>query len=110
MAYKSLYKGFLFVEGFEENIKVLGPVEYKKDYSFNQQLKNLDDVKDQMIEKAKAMGANAIINFEYGQKTIGFWKSIVLSHDDNINWYATGLAVVIDPVRLDEIVEKIKSR
>ena len=33
MAYKSLFDGILFVEGFEENIQVLGPVEYKKDLS-----------------------------------------------------------------------------
>lgn len=110
MAYKSLFDGILFVEGFEENIQVLGPVEYKKDLSFNQQLKNLDDVKRQLVEAAKNMGANAIINFEYGQKTIGFWKSIVFSRDDNVNWYAKGLAVIIDSSRMEEIIEKIKSR
>ena len=104
MAYKSIVNGFLFVEGFEESIRVIGPIEYKKSLSFNQQLKNLDDIKIVLIEKAKEMGANAIIHFEYGQKTIGFWKSLVLWHDDNISWYAKGLAVYIDPAKIEEMM------
>ena len=104
MAYKSIMNGFLFVEGFEESLQVIGPIEYKKSFSFNQQLKNLDDIKLSLIEQARAMGANAIIHFEYGQKTIGFWKSILLRQDDNVNWYAKGLAVYIDPKKIEDMI------
>ena len=38
MAYKSLHKGIIFIEGQEDYIKNLGKVAYKKDSFYNNQL------------------------------------------------------------------------
>ena len=106
MAYISVYKGFIFIEGNEPNAKVLGKVEYKKNFSFNAQSRTLDCVKDQLMEKAISMGANAIMDFNYGQKSSGWFKSSLFSLDDNIKWYGSGIAVIISEDRKQEILQK----
>ncbi len=104
MAYTSVHNGMIFIEGDEPGARRIGPVEYKKTSFYNQQLKDLDAVKDQLAEKAAAMGANAVINFKYGQKSTTFLRSLVLKYDDNVNWYGTGTAVIISPERRREIL------
>ena len=110
MAFTSMFENILFVEGSCEFLNFKGNVEYKKDSFFNQQFRNLDDVKHQLAEKAKQLGANAIINFRYGQKTVSFFKSILLGTDDNVNWYASGEAVVLTQEKFYELVEKCEKR
>jgi uncharacterized protein YbjQ (UPF0145 family) len=46
-----------------------------------------------MAEKAKACGANAIIDFKYGQRSVGFLAS--LFQRDDVNWYGTGQAAKV---------------
>lgn len=108
MAYISLHKGFVFVEGNEPNAKIVGSVEYTKDGFYNQQLKDLNAVKDQLAQKARAMGANAIMNFTYGQKSTSWFRSMILALDDNVNWYGSGTAIVISDNRLNEIIASKK--
>lgn len=110
MAYKSIFNDIIFIEGDEEYVQFIGPIEYKKDSFYNQQFKNLDNVKDQMSRKAHEKGANAIINFKYGQKTTSFWRSLFLSLDDNVNWYGSGSAVVLPMDRIEEIKNEIKNK
>ena len=107
MAYTSIYKDVLFIEGDESTARVLGKVEYKKNFSFNSQLQTLDCVKDQLVEKAVAMGGNAIINFKYGQKASGWFKSSLFSLDDNIKWHGSGTVAVVPEERKNELLEKI---
>ena len=108
MAYISVYKGFVFIEGQEPLAKPIGKVEYKKKFSFNSQLLTLDAVKDQLMEQAVALGANAIVDFTYGQKSSGWFKSSLFSSDDNIKWYGSGTAVMLPPDRLLEILKKLE--
>lgn len=108
MAYTSFHNGIAFIEGGEPNSRKVGHVEYAKDGFYNQQLKDLDAVKDQLANKARAMGANAVIDFVYGQKSTSWFRSMFLSLDDNINWYGSGTAVVISPERMQEIVSAKK--
>ena len=108
MAYKSIYKDIIFIEGPKEYVRNLGRVEYKKGLSlYNNQMKNLNDVKNQLAEKATSMGGNCIINFKYGQKNTSWLKSILLSLDDNVNWYGDGQVVVISDEKYKEIASKI---
>lgn len=107
MAYTTLYKGIVFVEGDEPSAKILGAVEYKKMFSYNAQSQTLNCVRDQLVEKTKALGGNAVVCFKYGQKTSGWFKSSLLSLDDNIKWYGSGLAAIIPDERLTEIYDKI---
>ena len=110
MAYKSIFDGIIFIEGSEEGCPVLGRIEYKKEGFYNQQLKNLDHVKAQLAEKAKNLGANAVVNFKYGQKNTSWIRSILLSFDDNLNWFASGDAVILNASRYSEIIEELKNR
>ncbi len=105
MAYSSVFNGFLFIEGPEPYAQPLGKVEYNKyEHQFyNQQLLGLDKIKEQLLHKARALGANAIVDFTYGQKSTSWFRSMVLSFDDNINWYASGTAVTIPIERLRQL-------
>ena len=105
MAYISIYKGFIFIEGYEPTAKTLGKVEYKKNFSFNSQLQTLDCVKDQLIEKTIKMGGNAVVDFQYGQKSSGWFKSSLFSLDDNIKWYGSGTAALLPQEKIKEILE-----
>ena len=108
MAYKSLYNNIIFIEGQENYIKHLGKVSYTKESFYNNQLKNLDDIKAQLSKKAKMRGGNAIINFTYGQKNTTWLRSLLLLLDDNVNWFAQGEVVVLDESIYNEIIEKLK--
>lgn len=109
MIFYSIFEGIIFVEGTCDYYQQKGYIEYKKDSFYNQQMKSLDNVKHQLAQKAKNLGANAIINFQYGQKNTTFLRSILLSLDDNIKWYGTGLAVVISEDSKKEIMQIINN-
>ena len=104
MAYITIHKGIAFIEGNEPGARRIGPVEYKKQGFYNQQLKGLDIVKDQLADKAVAMGGNAVMDFKYGQKSTSWLRSMILSYDDNVNWYGTGTVIQIAPERFQEIL------
>ncbi len=108
MAYVSVYKGVVFIEGYEPSARLLGRVEYDKRFSYNAQLKTLDSVKEQLAGKAVAMGANAVVEFTYGQKSSGWFKSVLLSLDDNIKWYGYGMAAIIPQDRIAVLLENQK--
>ena len=108
MAYTFVYKGFVFIEGDEPSAKCLGNIEYKKSFTINSQSKTLDCVKDQLVEKTVEMGGNAIINFKYGQKTAGWFKSCLFWLDDDIKWYGSGVAAILPQEKLEEIISKQK--
>jgi hypothetical protein len=95
MAYKFVYKGITFIEGPEPSAKILQRIEYKKLLTYNAHNKSLDCVKDQLVEKTIALGGNAVVNFKYGQKNLGWFKSLILRLDDNIKWYGYGFAAII---------------
>ncbi|MBE6781624.1 MAG: hypothetical protein E7540_02765 [Ruminococcaceae bacterium] len=108
MAYTTVHNGVIFIEGAEPDAKRIGSVEYKKEGFYNQQLKGLDVVKDQLAVKARKMGGNAVMDFKYGQKSTGWFRSMLLSYDDNINWYGTGTVILLSQDRYDEIVNSKK--
>ena len=107
MAFKSYTDGIIFVEGSMKNARPLGEIKYQKDSFYNQQLKNLNDIKKQLVQKAKSLGANAIIDFKYGQKSASAFRSMLLAFDDNINWYAEGTAAVLDEETYRFLVAKL---
>ena len=108
MAYKSVFNGIIFIEGNEECIKKLGPVQYKREKFYNTQLSNIDNVKNQLAEKAKQMGGNAIIDFKYGQKNVSWFKSMLLALDDNVVWFGTGTVVLLDEAKYNDIINENK--
>ena len=109
MAYTFIYKGIIFVEGFEPSAEILMDIEYKKLFSFNAQVRTLDCVKDQLVEQTIALGGNAVINFKYGQKSSGWFKSSLFSLDDNIKWYGSGTAAIIPEFVKNKILERLNN-
>jgi hypothetical protein len=87
------FDGVFFVEGTLPNAKVICRIDHKIHGVFSQaQLKNLNDVKRKMARAVKDRGGNALLNFEYGQKS-SFWTTLV--GVDNVNWYGEGDVAVI---------------
>ena len=103
MAYTSLYKDMIFIEGNNKDAQVLGSVSSDLSFKIGAQLKNLNDVKEDMRIKAKALGANCILNFTYGQKSR--WLAI-----DDVAFYGNGKAAILPQIVYEELIKKIKSR
>lgn len=108
MAYASIYKGIIFVEGEDPTAQLLGEIEYKKNFTYNSQIQGLDCVKDQLVDKTVALGGNAVLYFKYGQKSVGWFRASLLSLDDNIKWYGSGVAAILPEERIKEFLESKK--
>ena len=52
------------------------------------QLKDLDDVKRLMAKRVREQGGNAVVDFRYGQRSVGFWRSLI--DRDDVSWYGEG--------------------
>lgn len=89
------HDGIIFVEGHPANCRLLRPVtvEIGGMLLVQSQLKTLKDVKDELARQAKRTGGNAIVDFEYGQRSVGFFRS--LFQLDDINWYGRGHIAVL---------------
>ena len=103
MAYTTLYKSIVFIEGNSNDARVIGNVSSDLSFKFGAQLKNLNDVKSDMADKAKSLGANCIINFAYGQKSR--WLAI-----DDVAFYGNGKAAILPQNIYEEVMAKIKNR
>ncbi len=92
--YSSVFDGIKFVEGCPPGARELRSIRVEISGVFKSaQLKNLDDVKRLMADQAKKKRGNAIIDFKYGQKSVGFWASIF--DRDDVKWYGEGKIAVI---------------
>lgn len=98
MAYTTVYKDFIFVEG--DNPKAERKVNIKTNLSgFGAQLKNLNNVKDNLISQAQLHNCNCIVDFKYGQKTSLF--SI-----DDVKFYGSGVCAVLPQEEYERILQK----
>jgi hypothetical protein len=61
----------------------------------SRQNSNLLEVKEQLAREAKSSGANAIINFRYGQKKHEWWELVFTFKWDTESWHGEGDAVRI---------------
>ncbi len=68
MAFTCVYEGMIISEGRLEQSQSLGMIEVDLSFKIGAQLKSLRDVKSELVTKARALGANAIESFTYGQK------------------------------------------
>ena len=78
MAYTTLYNDIVFIEGNNEDANIVGNINSDLSFKIGAQLKNLNDVKQDMSIKAKALGANCILDFTYGQKSRWLFSSAFL--------------------------------
>ncbi|WP_040214572.1 hypothetical protein [Clostridium polynesiense] len=87
MAYTTVYKDIVFVEGMQEGAQYGERVQCDLSFVLGAQLKSLRDVKEDLATQAKAKGYNAVLDFTYGQKSrwlaiddVAFWGKGVLSN------------------------------
>ena len=97
MAYTSVFEDIIFIEGANENVKIIGKVDYTYG-SFGSQLKNLNDVKKVLAQQAKSKGCNCIVEFKYGQKSS--WISL----DDTKMW-ANGQCGIMQEEEYSQIIK-----
>jgi len=87
--YTTIFEGIKFVEGCPPTARIIKPVRVEiGGILTSAQLKNLDDVKRLMANQARAAGGNAIVDFKYGQRSVGFWRSLI--DRDDVHWYGEG--------------------
>lgn len=103
MAYTTVYENIVFIEGYNEYAKVIGSISSDLSFKFGAQLKNLNDVKSDLANKARSLGGNCVVDFVYGQ------KSRLLAIDD-VAFYGKGKAAVLPENIFAEIIEKVRRR
>ena len=86
------FDGILFAEYDLPQAIILSKVTVNIDdkLGVGSQLKNLDDIKRELAQRVKRLGGNALVRFEYGQKHVSFWRSLLSL--DEIAWYGSGFA------------------
>lgn len=103
----TVYDDVIFIERTLPNARVIQKIDVSIEGLFIQaQLKNLNDVKREMAARAKGLGANVIMNFQYGQKDKGWLSSIFIM--DDIAWYGRGIAAKLTEEEAREMIEKKK--
>lgn len=82
MAFTCVYEGMVISEGKLEQSQYIGEVKADLSFRIGAQLKSLRNVKDELVAQARAMGANALEHFSYGQRhrflaidDVAFWGS-----------------------------------
>lgn len=90
--------GIAFYEGTPDNYESIETVKIEIGGMLisQSQLKTLKDVKRELATRASRAGGNAVVNFQYGQKCVGFFRS--LFQIDDVNWYGTGTIARIPTV------------
>ena len=100
MAYTTVYKDYIFIEG--DNPKAQRKLKVKANLTgFGAQLKNLNNVKDNLISHARLHNCNCILDFKYGQ------KSSIFSIDD-VKFYGSGVCAVLPQEEYEKIIESKK--
>lgn len=87
--------GISFYEGMPDNCEPIDSVKVEIGGMLitQAQLKTLKDVKRELAARATRAGGNAIVNFQYGQRSVGFWRSILQL--DDVNWFGTGTIAIV---------------
>ncbi|HPG92397.1 MAG TPA: hypothetical protein PK675_03195 [Clostridia bacterium] len=68
MGYKTVYDKVIFIEGGDDNARILRHIKCDMSFVIGAQLKSLNDIKKKMCQEAAAYNANAVVNFTYGQR------------------------------------------
>ena len=99
MAYTVVFEDIIFVEGNFKNAVLGKELSCDLSFKFGAQLKNLNDVKRDLANKARILGYNAIVNFTYGQKSR--WLAI-----DDVAFWGKGIGANINLEEYEKIINK----
>jgi hypothetical protein len=85
----TIFEEIKFVEGCPASATIIKPIRVEiGGVLTSAQLKNLDDVKRLMANQTRNAGGNAVVDFKYGQRSVGFWRSLI--DRDDVHWYGEG--------------------
>ena len=101
--YPTLYSGVIFVETPVDGGVRIAPVQADLSFKLGAQLKNLNNVKEDLARKAGALGCNCVSEFQYGQKSR--WLAI-----DDVAYFGGGVATRLTPDAYRQITEYIAKR
>ena len=92
------FEGIIFLEGDVPESRKIEPVDVRVGGVFTSgQLRTLDDVKRIMARSARERRGNAVVDFAYGQKSVGFFASLL--NRDDVVWYGRGTIAILNPAR-----------
>jgi hypothetical protein len=101
--YPTVFEGVLFLECDVPRMQAVAPVAVDLSFVLGAQLKNLNDVKRGLAQRAVALGCNCVANFKYGQKSR--WLAI-----DDVAFFGNGTAGRLPQADYDEIADYIRKR
>ena len=101
--YPNLYKGIIFIEAPLAEGQKVSQVSADLSFKIGAQLKNLNNVKEDLAIKAAALHCNCVSEFKYGQKSR--WLAI-----DDIAYFGSGIAIKLPPEAYQRIAEYIRQR
>jgi hypothetical protein len=103
MAYTTVYKGIIFIEGDHPSATRGFCIECDLSFKIGAQLKSLRDVKDKLVEQVKNYGYNTLLDFTYGQKSR--WLAI-----DDVAFWGKGCLANIPPEEYTKMVEALSGK
>ena len=98
MAFVTVCQGVVFIEGDHPRAVRRYSAETRVS-GFGAQLRNLNDLKNQMASTARANGCNCVVNFTYGQRS----KLIAI---DDVAYIGNGFYAVLSPQDYQSIVSQ----
>jgi hypothetical protein len=101
--FPTVFEDTIFIECGVPEMQAIGPVSVDLSFKIGAQLKNLNDVKRGLAEKARMMGCNCVADFKYGQKSR--WLAI-----DDVAFFGSGTAGRLSPSDYERIRQYITQR
>lgn len=101
--YPTVFNGIIFIESAIDEGQKVSIIKADLSFKFGAQLKNLNDVKADLIVKAKNHECNCISEFKYGQKSR--WLAI-----DDVAYFGSGFATRLPEDVYQNIIDYIKQR
>jgi len=98
MAFVTVHRGIVFIEGDHPRAVKRYSAETRVG-GFGAQLRNLNDLKEQMAQIAYNNGCNCVVNFTYGQ------RSKVIAIDD-VAYVGNGFYAVLPPADYQSIISQ----
>ena len=100
--YPTLFNGIIFIES-SVNGQIVGQLKSDLSFKIGAQLKTLNDVKADLVNKAVTIQANCVSEFKYGQKSR--WLAI-----DDVAYFGIGNAVQLTQDEYRKIAQYINER
>ena len=101
--YPNVFNGIIFIEAPLYEGERISIVTADLSFKLGAQLKNLNDIKNDLGFKAWNLGCNCVSEFKYGQKSR--WLAI-----DDVAFFGSGVAVRLSAEEYQKIIEYIQQR